>query len=142
MLKEYLIQLGVEEPTLRPHLRPVLAAMKESGVVGTATLTATEKRRVNSEFRRNGLDGNGRFRSVGEALSVIASIMRDYDIGLLHGMYDNYAYTQEVGSHTEIIARMLDDRGELLEEVTNSLLAIQWHEFKGRQLTEVVAYLS
>lgn len=59
-VKNQLIRLGHLKPELREHIRPLLREANK-----TARLSASEKAVINKDFRSKGLEGNGRFRTVG-----------------------------------------------------------------------------
>ena len=146
-LKDQLVRLGSTNPQLRPHIRKVMDALPDTKVVahyiqGTVMLNASQKRKINKDMHRHGLDGNGRFPSMSRALSKIWEILEGHDTSLLDGAFDTYAYTRGSGHHTEDICKPLDKYGDEGLEITNSRLVIQWDTKKETKNVEVIAYVS
>lgn len=158
-----LIKLGRQHPEIRRDIEAILAhhSLKGEGagrrlrertaashVVGTSRLTAGLRRRINQELSRHGLDGQGRFRGVGQALAEIWDILGDFGICLLNGMFDSHAYAgfgaaaSPSRQHTEILCKVIDPQGDESLEITNARLVIQWYDFEESGRTEVLAYIS
>jgi len=109
--------------------------------------------KIRSEFGRrakaHGLDGNGRFPSIGKALNVIHSILQeDYDLGggvkvsmELDDVPSGDLFRGDAGSRTLHLAFKTADPFSP-QPIRNSLLSIFWQYFKESDKYEVLAYLS
>lgn len=109
--------------------------------------------KVKVEFGRRakklGLDGNGRFPSIGRAINAIhGALQEEYDLGgglkasmELDDVPSGDIFRGDEGSRTLRIAFKTDDPFSPMP-ITNSLLAISWHYIKETDKYEVLAYLS
>ena len=100
----------------------------------------SSRQKVNAEFRKAGLDGNGRFREVGQAISVMTGILAKHgmeldDVPNAHlfmadqkAVNFNIAWTNKEDSFSPV-------------EIANSVLHISYTKLR-EDAYEVVAYLS
>lgn len=103
-------------------------------------LDSGDQREGNALLRRAGLDGNGRFRKVGEALTVAFDVLSKLGIEQ-DEILSAHKFSGESGSTTIELAFSNPDDAFSPENISNSVLAFSWTELvKGR--FEVVAYLS
>lgn len=109
--------------------------------------------KIKSEFGRRakklGLDGNGRFQSIGKAINAIHGALQDeYDLGQgvkvameLDDVPSADLFRGDDGSRTLRIAFKTADPFAP-QPISNSLLAISWHYIREGDHYEVLAYLS
>lgn len=109
--------------------------------------------RIKTEFgkraKKLGLDGNGRFPSIGRAINAIHGILQEeYDLGggvkasmELDDVPSADLFMGESRSRTLHIAFRGEDPFSPVS-ITNSRLVISWHYFKETDKYEVLAYLS
>lgn len=109
--------------------------------------------KIKAEFSRRakkvGLDGNGRFPSIGRGINAIHNILQDeYDLGggvkvsmELADVPSGDIFRGDEGSRTLRIAFKTDDPFSPVA-IKNSLVSISWHYIKERDNYEVLAYLS
>lgn len=109
--------------------------------------------KIKAEFARRakhlGLDGNGRFPSIGRAINAIHGALQDeYDLGgglkvsmELDDVPSADMFRGDDGSRTLHLAFKTDDPFSP-NPIGNSMLAISWHYIKERDNFEVLAYLS
>lgn len=109
--------------------------------------------KIRSEFGRRakhvGLDGNGRFPSIGRALNAIHGILQEeYDVGggvkmsmELDDVPSADLFRGDEGSRTLHLAFKTEDPFSPLP-IPNSMLVISWHYIRERDNYEVLAYLS
>lgn len=114
---------------------------------------ATVTPKIRSEFGRRakhkGLDGNGRFPSIGRAINAIHGILQeDYDVGggvkmsmELDDVPSADLFRGDDGSRMLHLAFRTEDPFSPLP-ISNSMLVISWHYIKERDNYEVLAYLS
>ena len=129
--------------TLLKAKRPDLA---RAVVAATVTVAADRKldralrERVNSDLARAGFDGNGRFRSIGQALNKLSGILQK------HGIEEDDVYSADLfrgdqGHRTFNIAFSNPDDAFSPQAIGNSMLTIQWFQHRAGAL-EVLSYLS
>lgn len=118
-----------------------------------AAVTDKVSPKIKAEFARRakkvGLDGNGRFPSIGRGINAIHGVLQeDYDLGggikvsmELADVPSGDIFRGDEGSRTLRIAFRTDDPFSPVE-IKNSLISISWHYIKERDNYEVLAYLS
>ena len=99
------------------------------------------QQKVNQDLTKAGLDGNGRFRRIGEAIGAIAKVLGR------HGLEEDDVFNVDLfrgndGRRTFAIAYSNPDDPFSPESVGNSMLVIQWHRFEETDQLEVISYLS
>ena len=102
-----------------------------------------EKQKMNSDLVSAGLDGNGRFQSVSQALSKMWGVLAEY--GYEPGSFtDMYEFSNDEGNVTLEIRKTNQEDAFSPEDVDNRLVAFQWytHETDGNGLVEGLAYIS
>lgn len=107
------------------------------------------RREFGNRAKRLGLDGNGRFQSIGKAINAIhQALQTDYDIGggikvsmELDDVPSADLFMGNDGSRSLHIAYRTEDPFSP-RPIGNSLLVISWHYIKERDNYEVLAYLS
>ena len=109
--------------------------------------------KIKAEFGRRakklGLDGNGRFPSIGRALNAIhGALQEEYDLGggvkvsmELDDIPSADLFRGDDGSRALHIAFKTSDPFSP-NPISNSMLAISWHYIKERDNYEVLVYLS
>jgi len=103
-------------------------------------LDSATRREANELLRKAGLDGNGRFRSVGKALneafSALAEVGIEQDTTLSAHLFQG-----ESGTRGLDLAFSNKEDPFSPESITNSVLHFSWTELE-KDRYEVVAYLS
>jgi hypothetical protein len=132
-LRRALIRLASEKSELRKDILPLL---KQAG----EKLDSSTRKRVNKDLTRSGLDGNGSFRSTGDALNRISQVLNQ------HGMEAAEAFTayelgKTEGNYRFAVAFSDPDNAFNPTPISNSLLVMSWYERESGNY-EVVAYLS
>jgi hypothetical protein len=126
--------------TLLKASRPDLANVVAGVVTAGRKLDRGTQQKVNKDLIKAGLDGNGRFKRIGEALNAIAKVLDK------HGLQQDDVFSADLfrdnkGQRTFAIAYSNPDDPFSPETVDNSLLVVQWYELQPGML-EVVSYLS
>lgn len=149
MLPTDLLELCyTSQDSFQMHKKPELV-VKES-LNQTDKLTARERIKLSREFAKAGLDGNGRFKTVGEGISKIAHVLNkcgfdldvvsnDIEVASAHHNSD-YAEGQRQLTFRRSIAEGADPFSEK-EEISNSRIAMSWHS-KRQHGFEILAYAS
>lgn len=116
-------------------LRYRLQRRKKAGT----SLQRPIREQINEALISNGFDGNGRFRSMGEAINRIHGILSDSSIEIadITSAWD----LQPQQGHKTYNLQFITDDPFRPEEVSNSMLVFSWY-FHGEESYEVVAYLS
>lgn len=127
--------------TLLSASRPDLANVVARVVTAGRKLDRKTQQKVNQDLIRAGLDGNGRFRRIGEAIGAITKVLGR------HGLEEDDVFNADLfrddsGRRTFAIAYSNPDDPFSPESVGNSLLVIQWHRFEETDQLEVISYLS
>lgn len=105
-------------------------------------LDKSTKNKIGDEFRKNGLDGNGRFEKPGLGLAKACDILRRFDI-ILDDIVDGFFLNNKAGTknyHMGFIANT-GNSFDPPTRIENSLLVLSWHEQQEYRY-EVLAYLS
>lgn len=121
----------------RPDLANHVAKMTTAG----AKLSSSLKSKINKDLIKAGLDGNGRFRKVGEAISVAAEVFQK------HGLEEDDVFSADRlrgpdGRATFHMAFTNVEDPFSPEPISNSMLVVQWHFFEETSKYEVLMYLS
>lgn len=105
-----------------------------------AKLDKQDRAMINESLVRAGLDGNGRFRSVGMALSAASDVLDDYGLEP-DEVLSAWKFSGPSG-HTQIrVAESNRNDPFSPVPVENSVLAFSWHQLaEGRW--EAIAYMS
>ena len=114
-----------------------------------AKVTTKIKTEFGKRAKRRGLDGNGRFPSIGRAINAIHDILQEeYDLGgglkaamELDDVPSADRFMGESGSQNLRIAFRGEDMFSPVP-ISNSNVVISWHYFKETDKYEVLAYLS
>jgi hypothetical protein len=115
-------------------LRYRLHRRKEAG-----TLIGPIRQGINEALVSNGFDGNGRFRSLGEAVNRIHGILSESAIEIAD-IVDAWGLVGDKGHKTYNLQFITDDPFRP-EEIRNSMLVFSWY-FHGEESYEVLVYLS
>jgi hypothetical protein len=95
---------------------------------------------INQALRKAGFDGNGRFKSIGQALNVASGVLRKY--GFEWGQVNSAdLFRSPRGSTLIRLAKKDPDDPFSPTDVSNSGLSFSWEELSKNSF-EVVAYLS
>jgi len=104
------------------------------------TLTPVLRRSINAELAKAGMDGNGRFDRVGNALASIAGILDKYQLEWDTTLSSHLFMGNEGRRRLAIAYTNLADLHSPTP-ISNSLVAITWHLLESEKY-EIVAYLS
>jgi len=95
--------------------------------LGTYSLSESERQLVNSLFRNAGLDGNGRFQSIGQALNRISEILASRRIEPADVFAaDIFKFTSPPHNFGIAYANIEDPFSPL--PISNSMLSVSWYE--------------
>ena len=131
------IRLAYEREDLRPQLLPIIITATRG-----ERLDSGVRRKINADLVRRGMDGNGRFRKIGEALGVISEVIGK------HGLEPDTVFSADYfrrddGQQSFDLAFSNPSDPFSPVPVSNSMLVIQWHKFVDTTGNyEIVAYLS
>lgn len=102
------------------------------------TLDSSTRRKANDALRRKGFDGNGRFRSKGQAINLAFGVLDEFGIEA-----DEVISADKMRSGTRGIELAWTNPDDPFSPVNipNSVLHFSWTEV-GNGLYEVIAYLS
>lgn len=126
--------------TLLKASRPDLANIVARVVTAGRKLDRRTQQKVNQDLIKSGLDGNGRFKRIGEALNTIAKVL-DKNGLQQDDVFSADLFRDNKGHRTFAIAYANPDDPFSPETVDNSLLVVQWYELQPG-MYEVVSYLS
>jgi hypothetical protein len=112
-----------------------------SAVTADAKLATSLKSKINKDLIKAGLDGNGRFRKVGEAINVASGVLQK------HGLEEDDVFSADrfrgdSGTANFHMAFTNTEDPFSPEPITNSMLAVQWHFFAETSRYEVLMYMS
>lgn len=103
-------------------------------------LDSRVRRQANAALIRAGLDGNGRFRKIGEALAKAFDVLNDFGIEP-DEVLSAHKFPEAKGRANVELAFKNPEDPFSPEPIANSMLAIQWTELTPGRV-EAVAYLS
>jgi hypothetical protein len=109
-------------------------------VAATVKLEKDVIQKANAALRRAGLDGNKRFRKIGEALSKIFSVLSEYGIEPDETL-NAHKFPENKGVATVYIAMSNKDDAFSPTTISNSMVSLSWEELSPGKV-EVIAYLS
>lgn len=102
-------------------------------------LTPSERRAINKDLNRRGLDGNARFRSMGQVAGEVAGVLRTHGVEVDEVITAD-RFRHSTGSTAFRVAHSNPDEPMAPQQITNSMVALQWTELKSGY--EVIAYMS
>jgi hypothetical protein len=106
--------------------------------VNSHTLSPKDRKAINAALRKAGMDGNGRFKSIGQAVAKAAEVLNDN--GFEWGQVTSAdLFRRENGTQSLIVAKRTDDPFAPMD-VTYTSLSFQWTLLRP-DVYEVVAYL-
>jgi hypothetical protein len=106
----------------------------------TVRLDPRTKSQATAALIRAGMDGNGRFPTLGKALSVAADVLATF--GIEWGeVINSHSLNRPQGSLNIDLAKTNQEDSFSPMGIANSVLAFQWYTLDNGQF-EVVAYLS
>lgn len=129
-------QLRVYRPELAKGVSTLAARV--AGV--TQKLPSSLRQKINGDLSRHGLDGNIRFRSVGEGLARIGSVLSQYGIEWDDTM-NSHLFMGNEGRRTLDIAFTNQEDSFSPIPISNSMVALSWYKTETDKY-EVTAYLS
>lgn len=108
--------------------------------ITTVKLDARTKSQATAALIKAGMDGNGRFRTLGEALSRAGDVLAQF--GIEWGeVINSHSLNKPAGSVNVDLAKTNNEDPFSPADIANSRLAFQWYTLDNNQF-EVVAYLS
>ena len=130
-------------------MRTSVDKLAQRWVAAAAKVTPKIRTEFGRRAKKVGLDGNGRFPSIGRAINAIHRVLQeDYDLGggvqasmELDDVPNADLFRGDDGSRTLRIAFRTEDPFSPVP-IHNSMLSISWHYIKERDNYEVLAYLS
>jgi len=85
-----------------------------------------ERKKINEEFKKAGLDGNGRFKKIDQGISKINEILADNGLEL-DEVTSSDKFREDKGRIELHIARKKHKDPYSPVEIKNSLIAFSWH---------------
>jgi len=98
------------------------------------------KRQINADLDRAGFGGKARFRKIGAALNMATGVLARHGIEPDETL-NAHKFPEHGGTATVRLALSNDADPFSPEEITNTMLALQWTELEPGRV-EVIAYLS
>jgi hypothetical protein len=99
-------------------------------------LRGSERNSINKLLNRAGLDGNGRFRKPGEALTAAQRVLREFNLDF-DGMVDGFFLSKPQGRHK---VNLVMDDGTMGAIPVQNVLTLSWQELDNGRY-EVIAYV-
>jgi len=96
-----------------------------------------ERKKINDAFRKDGLDGNGRFKKIDHGISKINEILADNDFEL-DEVTGSDRFKGDKGRLELRIARKHPKDPHSPIAVTNSIIAFSWQLLHEKKITDVV----
>jgi len=115
-------------------------SVKKKSVQAARKLDSRTRQQVNADLSKAGLDGNGRFRKIGEALNVIAKVLNRHGIQQ-DQVFSANLFRDDHGQRTFDVAFSNPSDSFSPESIGNSMLVIQWQQLRPDTF-EVLSYLS
>jgi len=98
--------------------------------------------KINDDLRKAGFDGNGRFKSHGDAVNKIHGVLDKHDIQIADVVSADIFREKEKGTHLFNLEFKTDDPHSP-QSVSNVGLNVSWHDLTGKDNQyEVVAYIT
>lgn len=140
-LREMDLASRVELMNTGPGSADVYVYAEAGKVTADAKLSSSLKSKINRDLIKAGLDGNGRFRKVGEAINVASGVFQK------HGLEEDDVFSADRlrgpdGRATFNMAFTNVEDPFSPEPISNSMLVVQWHFFEETGQYEVLMYLS
>jgi hypothetical protein len=96
-----------------------------------------EKKKMNEEFRKQGLDGNGRFKKIDQGINKINEILSDNGFEL-DEVTGSDRFQGDKGRQEFHIARKNKKDPHSPVEIKNSLIVFTWHLLHEKNVTDTV----
>ena len=96
-----------------------------------------ERKKINEEFRKAGLDGNGRFEKIDHGISKINEILADYDLEL-DEITNSDRFKEDKGRQEFKLARKKHKDPFSPIPIKNSIVAFSWHLMSEKKITDTV----
>lgn len=121
--------------------RAIDPSARASVTTADAKLSSSLRSKVNKDLIKAGLDGNGRFRKVGEAINAASGVLQK------HGLEEDDVFNADrfrgdSGRATFNMAFTNIEDPFSPEQISNSMLVVQWHFFAETTKYEVLMYMS
>jgi len=108
-----------------------------------------ERKKINDEMRKEGLDGNGRFKKIDHGISKINEILADHGLEL-DEITSSDRFREDKGREEFKIARKKHKDPHSPIEIKNSIIVFTWHLMSEKPVTdtvkdkiyEILAYIS
>jgi hypothetical protein len=123
-----------------PKLAKAVSAIAARVAGATQKLSSSLRQKINGDLSRHGLDGNIRFRSVGEGLAKIGAVLSQYGIEWDDTM-NSHLFMGNEGRRTIDIAFTNQEDSFSPTPISNSMVALSWYRTETDKY-EVTAYLS
>jgi len=96
-----------------------------------------ERKKINDDFRKEGLDGNGRFKKIDHGISKVNEILADYDFEL-DEVTSSDRFKEDKGRETFKLARKKHKDPHSPTPVKNSTVSFSWHLMSEKNITDTV----
>jgi hypothetical protein len=123
-----------------PNAAFVHKLMESEGIKTSAEkperINPKEKRKIGDALSKAGLDGNGRFKKLDQAINIINETLHDHGFEL-DTVTSADKFRGDSGNTKLEIARKTDDPQSPIS-ITNSVLAFSWHLMGEKNITDTV----
>ena len=96
-----------------------------------------ERKKINEDFRKAGLDGNGRFKKIDHGISKINEILADYGFEL-DEVTSSDRFREDSGRQEFKLARKKHKDPHSPTPIKNSVIAFSWHLLQEKEVTDTV----
>jgi len=96
-----------------------------------------ERKKINDSFRKEGLDGNGRFKKIDHGISKINEILADNGFEL-DEVTSSDRFREDKGKTEFKIARKKHKDPHSPIEIKNSIISFSWHLMSEKAITDIV----
>jgi len=96
-----------------------------------------ERKKINEDFRKSGLDGNGRFKKIDHGISKINEILADHGFEL-DEITSSDKFREDKGRIELKIARKKHKDPFSPTPIKNSIVVFSWHLMSEKEITDTV----
>ena len=138
-IRQHLVKLGSTNPDLRPHIRPILAALPSGRPsIPSGKLERPLRERANDALEKAGFDGNIPYDRLGRAISDAFVVLRKFGI---ESDSATPLLNRESGKERFDLAFSNADDPFSPTPIANSVLYFTWYRHASGNY-EVLAYLT
>lgn len=121
----------------RDIINKVIVKLSKYEIKKPENLTKEERKDINEDFRKAGLDGNGRFKKIDHGLQKIGEILDKYNIEW-DEILSSDKFRGDSGKKTLEVARKNKEDKFSPTSIKNSLVSFSWHVLHEKNITDMV----